>query len=134
MRIGVRSITITRAEGPISECGKPRRVTSWSQANSLLHKWSTSAPKNGGYDKCDFEVIFEDGETYNGRYDLVHWEKESPSLQGHVSSFVSYLAGRPPVWMKTERNKEILARYEREIIAEAERTAGAKQFLERYDL
>jgi hypothetical protein len=24
---------------------------------------------NEGYDKCDFKIEFEDGETYEGRYD-----------------------------------------------------------------
>lgn len=99
----VTHITLIRAEGPTSECDKPKDVTSFLEANSALYRWSTSAPKHGGYDKCDFWIEWEDGEKYEGRYDLTHWTKETPDLGRHVRSFVGYMAGtKKPLWMKPE--------------------------------
>ena len=36
----------------------------WFEAQNVLRRWGRTAPKpGGGYDKTDFKVTFEDGET-----------------------------------------------------------------------
>jgi hypothetical protein len=133
-----QTITITRAEGPTNECNKPKTAASWKDADAILLAWSRTAPENGGYDKCDFEVVFEDGHKYDGRYDLVHFRKEYPDLAKHVRVFVQYLAGIPPHWMTLpdtgrRKNSETLARYRKDREANPDEVAGAKLWLETYD-
>lgn len=101
--IKVKSIRLVRAEGPAEECDKPQTVSSWLEANRVLRQWSETAPREGGYDKCDFTITYEDGETYEGRYDLKHWSCEPPDLAEHVRGFVTFHAGRrKPAWMTDE--------------------------------
>jgi len=85
-------VFLNRAEGPTSECKSVVFCPKDSQevspigrfANSQfvhtneistavlvqLAKWGHSAPKNGGYDKIDFLVQWENGHSYGGRFDL----------------------------------------------------------------
>ena len=111
--IPTKEITITRAEGYHYEVDKPVTLTgpdAWNKANSLLLRWSYTAPKGGGYDKCDFTVKFVDGETYNGRYDLKHYSIEYPRLDDHVYDFVRFHAGQWPSWMNEEQYAEYMSR------------------------
>ena len=102
--IKVKGITITRAEGTIEEVDRPKTVSSFEEADRVLREWSETAPKELGYDKCDFTISYEDGETYKGRYDLKHWATEYPNLGKHVRDFVTFHAGqRKPVWMTDEQ-------------------------------
>jgi hypothetical protein len=100
-----KTITLVRAEGLIQECNKPKVARSWVEANAILFNWSRTAPEHGGYDKCDFTVIFEDGTDYKGRYDLVHYRCQHPNLARHVKDFVRYLAGELPHWCVKEEDK-----------------------------
>lgn len=125
-------IEIVRAEGPTNLCGITQRAKGWADANMILRANSTTAPKGGAYDKHDFKVTFEDGQTYSGRYDLKHWEEEQPDLAGHVRAFLRYLAGHAPAWM-TE-NPEVLAHYQKDREANPEEVAEAKRWLETYDV
>lgn len=134
-RIGVKEIKITRVEGQIKECDEPKIVDSWLAADSLLRRWSETAPEHGGYDKCDFGITFDDGYVYaDGRYDLVHWRKERPDLQKHVRLFVRYLAGETPSWLLRDDKKRYLEHYLKDIAAHPERTEAAKRFLDTYDV
>jgi hypothetical protein len=126
-------ITITRAEGPTAECNKPRTASSWLEANFALRCWASTAPENGGYDKCDFKVEFEDGETYEGRYDLVHYRKENPDLARHVRDFCRYLAGELPSWCTKPKDIERVRYHQAELAKDGSR-ADAIQFLANYDL
>lgn len=81
-------IIITRVEGDIDDCDKPETVDSFAAAKQVLFAWSLTAPTDGCYNKCDFEILFE-GEmdqltNYKGRYDLYHYSKEFPDLREHV--------------------------------------------------
>ena len=94
----------------------------------MLHSWASTAPKEGGYDKCDFEIEFEDGQLYQGRYDLVHWSVKSPSLQRHVQDFLTFLAGtRRPLHMKQED-------YDRYLSTLGTEKESAAEFLKTYDV
>jgi hypothetical protein len=90
-KIQVKEITITRGEGPSSECGKKHVVASYDEAEKVLTRMAYTAPKNGGYDKCDFTVTFADDETYTGRYDLKYDREES--LTEHMMGFLEWYAG-----------------------------------------
>lgn len=91
-RVKVQEITIERAEGLIEEC-KAVTVKDYNEANAVLMSMSATAPANGGYDKCDFWITFENGRTYEGRYDLKHHSVEIPDLAAHVRDFVRYSSG-----------------------------------------
>lgn len=105
-------ITVTRVEGEAKECGKPQTVEAepdegidlYERASWILSGWARTAPKNGGYDKCDFEIVFEDGYLYKGRYNLYHPSVETVNLRNHVYYFQAFYAGlsRPP-WMSDEQ-------------------------------
>lgn len=131
-RIKPTLIEIIRVEGPSALCGKVQKAGSWHEANMILRANSSTAPKGGAYDKHDFKVTFADGQTYSGRYDLRHWQDETPDLARHVRTFVEYLAGTPPAWM--HEKPEVLARYQKDREANAAEVAEAKRWLETYDL
>ncbi|MCL0084231.1 DUF192 domain-containing protein, partial [Dehalococcoidia bacterium] len=105
-KIRARSITLRRLEGDrqrddfSSHTLTPLDDKSvWERANSLLRKWSETAPRRGkGYHKVSFIVTYEDGETYQGRFDLRHNTVEYPDLAEHIYRSVAFYAGRyrPP--------------------------------------
>lgn len=66
----IKYIIIERAEGLAAECGQPMIRKTFAEAALLLRQMARTAPDAGGYDKCDFYVIWNDSETYRGRYDL----------------------------------------------------------------
>ena len=111
--IKAKEISITRAEGRISECGKVHTFVEgeadiWKRANALLIRWSKTAP-TVGYDKCDFTITYQDGETYSGRYDLKHYSREIPNLGRHIYDNVRYMAGLwKPSWMSEELYKSAM--------------------------
>lgn len=95
--IPVKKITITRAEGPTIKCGKPHEFPSFIQASAWLWNQAYTFPKLG-YDKHDFKVEFEDGETYEGRLDCKHFSCTDPDLDiyQHLLSTCRWCAGREP--------------------------------------
>lgn len=118
-KVAAVKITLERAEGLHHECGIPVVLNGvsegqvieypsvWDAANEVLFKWSRTAPKSGGYDKCDFEVVYADGENYKGRYDLKHHTIEHPDLGEHIRGFVGCVAGLvQPEWTKERRNQK----------------------------
>jgi hypothetical protein len=130
--IQVKSITITRAEGLIEECDKPVTVSSFQEAQAVLTKWGHTAPKNGGYDKVDFSVVWQDDEPYNGRYDMVYGghESDGATLASHISNFLTFLAGtRKPDHMKEQDYQNCIARYVKE---NPNHIKEVKDFLEKY--
>ncbi|WP_156440590.1 hypothetical protein [Burkholderia sp. MSMB1072] len=119
MKAAVTRIRLRRAEGLTSF--QWVEVNSWAAADSQLRTWANTAPDCGAYDKCDFEVEWENGAQYAGRYDLKHWNVESPDLAGHVrgnayfytarhqpshmtrAGYAAFLAGHPSIAEKYER-------------------------------
>jgi hypothetical protein len=101
-------------------------------ANDILRAWSRSAPKTGGYDKCDFIIVFEDGQctTADTTWSII---PSSPrDLAKHVRQFIQCLVSTPPSWMRDE--PDVLKRYSAEIAASPERTNEACRWLATYDL
>ncbi len=100
----VVKVELCRGEGPSADCNKWHTLNSWDAADDLLRKWSETAPKCAGYDKCDFKLIFDDGDEYEGKYDLKHWSCEQDgsvgiSLAKHVKEFLRFVSGVRPAWM-----------------------------------
>jgi hypothetical protein len=91
-RIPVKSVFLRRAEGRRDECIE-LTLTSIEASNAILARWSHTAPKSG-YDKCDFVVTWENGETYEGRYDLQHMSVGGyPSIDRQMQHFMRFVIG-----------------------------------------
>lgn len=133
MTISVKAIELTRIEGPIGECDNLYEFATYEQANNMLRAWSDSAPKTGGYDKCDFKITFEDFETYEGRYDLRHWscgqdEGTGINLRQRIRDHLLFIVGkRRPGWM-TDEEWESTKQYNQPYVR------GATDYLENYDV
>jgi hypothetical protein len=129
MKIAVKEVKVTRAEGPTHEC-ITRTVASLDEATSMLRRWSFSAPKNGGYDKCDFWITFADGEVYAGRFDMTYDLEGEGSLQEHVQSHLMFIAGlHRPLHMDAEK----YTRYIRQHVGD-DNARSARAYMETYDL
>ena len=126
-------IQITRAEGPTRLCGKTYTFegeSCWEDARHHLYGQSSTFPKSGGYDKHDFVVTFDDGETWEGRLDCKHCTCDDPDLdvKGHIRSYAEFYAGRRrPAYMKPEV-------YLRVVEENAEAKKFMVEFLESYDV
>lgn len=108
--VAVKEITITRVEGNMTTgfVGKPFITQDWNVADDILIMLSQTAPVEG-YDKTDFEIIFEDGFVYKGGYDLVHLTIRRPNLFAHVKDHLEFRAGvRKPIWMADEQYQHYL--------------------------
>lgn len=96
MKSPVSFVSVNRAEGPTNECKafvyfvgakpadfdderghmegatfvecKPDKLASEVVGRFIM--WGRTAPKTGGYDKCDFKVKWGNGEAYEGRFDM----------------------------------------------------------------
>lgn len=104
--IQVKEIAIKRLEGCtlFGRVGEAFTVKSWKEADENLFLLSSTAPKDGTYDKMRFKITFENGVIYKGRYDLKHHQVEMPSLFNHVKDFVLYHAGlSKPSWLSQEK-------------------------------
>lgn len=102
VRIPAVSIHLHRGEGPrtpdVTHLGTDPwagNLTVWQRANHTLWRWAYSAPKSGGYDKCDVTVTWANGETYEARMDIKH-----PSCSGndldvaaHIRQHVGFYSG-----------------------------------------
>jgi len=132
MKIPVIKVIVHRAEGPSSECVAKEfvGVDALTDAQSQMFVWSRSAPKKGGYDKCDFWIHFADGRVYQGRYDLTHtgWDDNDDSIRVHVWKFMKFISGqRRPGHLDDRRYGQVMKRYEH-------LKDDAIKFLEAYDL
>lgn len=95
-RVGIKAVALNRAEGPSDDCYavvfhtaevcpgeimndrhfrhaaiapvKADQVV--EEVTALIREWSKTSPDTGGYDKTDFMVIWENGESYAGRFDM----------------------------------------------------------------
>ena len=110
--IHAKEIKLHRAEGLVEEC-ITQHAKSFTEANGILSQWSKTAPKDMGYNKCDFVVTWEDGTTYTGCYDLVHWKREHPSLERHINEGLKFQAGMwCPTHIKDEEWNHVQKLYE----------------------
>jgi hypothetical protein len=104
----------------------------------VLRWMARTAPHQGGYDKCDFQVIYADGHTYEGRYDLTWDDVFSGDLAEHMRTHVEFSAGvrLPAHYVATYGENEARRRYERYLsdIVKPEGVKKYKAFLATYEL
>jgi len=129
-KIPVKSIWLDRAEGPNWDLGE-RTVASFEAADQVLRKWAETAPKGGGYNKVDFKVTWKDGETYEGRYDLVREDMLKASLSTHIREFCSFHGG---LWCPSHLKRAEYDKYieRQEITPGMPKKAEFLKFLEEY--
>ncbi len=109
-KIGATLITISRAEGPAAECFETKHTT-WADAELRIKNICATAPQSGGYEKCDFTIVFANLETYSGRYDAAHPTSlvYEGSLSDHVRNHLTFYAGlRCPAHMTDEKYNAFL--------------------------
>jgi hypothetical protein len=109
-------IKINRGEGPIHECGERvfTGTACWEMAELHLFVSSGTAPREGGYDKCDVEITWGDGaEVYTTRYDMVHRMCENfETLEQHVRRAWRFYSGEHcPRHMTQERYERFLVEF-----------------------
>jgi hypothetical protein len=68
-KVPVKGILIRRQDG------SPRGpyevfLGTWDEADVILKYWAKSASVNGYSENCSFKVVFEDGNSYSGTYNL----------------------------------------------------------------
>ena len=114
----LKHIEILWAEGDNSKYDKfPKKYTSWNLANKAVIPILDPEP---GYNKVSFIVVWQDGETYEGRLDVSITE-DNPTLTKnvfgqHIYDTLMYDITHPADWIKPSLVKEY------------------KEFLKNYDL
>lgn len=92
MKSPIKVIRLTRIEGaangPVAAT-----ASSWDEANAILMKWAHTAPTSG-YDKTSFEIEWENGFSYGGRYDIQHPSVAVPDLMRNVQNNALFYTGR----------------------------------------
>jgi len=129
-KISVTSIYLNRAEGLTKEL-EERTVHSLNEADEVLRRWARTAPKTGGYHKIDFQILWADGETYTGRYDLKYEDTTKSNLIGsQVQHYLAFHAGIfCPQHLSREQYEAYLERFGGE-----EKKAEAMKFLHDYEM
>jgi hypothetical protein len=129
MKIKVKEILLSRTEGPINLCYKNMSFPSFTAVNIFLLGASNTFPKNGGYDKHDYKITFEDGETFEGRLDCKHFSCSDNDLNllAHILNYCEWQAGLTKYpHCGEKRYKEYLAQYTEE------EKQSYKDFIEKY--
>lgn len=98
-------IRVCRAEGPIAsdvwpagETREFRGPAAWSAAHAALAALCHDAPETGGYDKCDVDVEWANGDTYGYRFDAEHpatpgGQGDTPDVAQHIAERLHFLEG-----------------------------------------
>ncbi len=131
-RVALRFIRITWSESNDRRF-VDRSFASWSFADDVIRALARSAPKGGGYDKTGFVIEWADGETYEGRIDVIRdMEAEAAPLAEHVRRSLSFACGRwrPSRWTE-EDHAAMLADTERR---HPGNQATAAKLLDGYDI
>ena len=85
----MNKIEIEHIRFPFSESGDKRLDSLfkiWEDAEIALSRVN---PPDLGYYKTDFEITWEDGEIYEGRYDI---GSDFPTLKEHVLNFLNRMS------------------------------------------
>lgn len=137
-KIHAKRIYITRAEGFHHECDVTHVCDSFAEANVVLRWMARTAPEGGGYDKCDFYVIFQDGETYEGRYDLTWDDVFEGDLAKHMRDHCEFSAGvRIPAHLVAKYGEAMARKRYQSFLDEIVTAKGVehyKAFLAKYSL
>ena len=131
-KIVIVKVIFERAEGPIGECER-KEFTSLADAQVQAFRWARTAPPPGkGYDKCDFQLVFEDGNTYDGRYDLQRtgYNSDGQTIGQQAVSHLTYLAGQRRPYHFSDEHWAYCCKE----LQETGITKEARKFLEAYEI
>lgn len=101
----IKCIILTRYEGFKTD---PITVHSCKEADQVFLQWAKTVPRIG-YDKCGYVIYFDNGELYQGRYDLAR--KNNPCLEKYIVDFLKFASGRfKPTRLTQQQYQTILNR------------------------
>lgn len=84
--VKISRIRLMRSEG-VREA-VTREVPDFPSADAVLKSWAVSAPADG-FHRVDFNLKFDDGNTFGGEYQLSNSDTKNPDiLARHVRAFV----------------------------------------------
>lgn len=97
-KVDIDYIEVTRAEGSHEDdpnLGKTQRFKSFEDAEKRLREISQTAPKGGAYDKTDVKVVWKNGDSYEGRWDVKHFSESNNdiSVGQHIRETLEYNIG-----------------------------------------
>ena len=106
----IKKITINWAESSLVNEGET--FDHLLKANQVLEKISKEREGKLGYSKVSYTVLFDDDQTYTGRFDVHGITQKQETSNGalcflqSMRDFVSFKAGlRKPDWMTDEQYK-----------------------------
>ena len=105
-------VTITRHEGPINLCDKPKTFSSFHDATLWMMSQDDTLPAVG-YDKFKMFAEFGTGDTYEGRLDAkkIDCKNNDLDVKAHILETYSFYAGLMcPLHMKKTEYDSYIAR------------------------
>jgi hypothetical protein len=113
-KIKLQSIEFIWSES--SEIQSNTIVNTFKEAEQLIKNAAFKAPDDGCYDKTKFLITWTDGNTYEGRIDIVKADSfKSAPLKDHILSFINYVTSdNESGWYAEEEKeayKELLNKY-----------------------
>lgn len=116
-KIDISRVLLQRVQGAPANA----RVTSLEAANAVLEAWQDSGT-GASQDRCDFQIVFEDGFLYQARYHLKKPQKHV-SLSRHVRKQLIALATLNDLRQATRTSGEPVLRLMGANLAQAARIA-----------
>ena len=106
VRIVLERVEGRRAKATVSDQGGSALALEamWFNADDVLRDWAQSAPKGGAYDKVHVTVVWDDGKTFETRYDLHHPGYEDVDLLKSIKRQMDFTMGCwcPPHWTQEQ--------------------------------
>ncbi len=93
-KVRAKKIELHRVDGEEDKF-RATSPNAWVKANQALARWARTAPTDDGeYDRVRYKVTYEDGEVYNGKYDLTRLDVTGADLGGRLRDYGMAILGR----------------------------------------
>lgn len=115
MKWQVKQILFRGGEGRTGQLLKNKTFPDWASCNDFLLSISHYAPAKGeGYDKIYYDVEFETGFVYSGRFDFQYGVTQ---LNLYVRDSLLFMSGRQkPEWLEQEKYDAFLAGFKPDVL------------------
>lgn len=121
-KLKATKVVFERAEGRVEEC-VARTFTGeklWEELETYVFRQRWTAPRSGGYDKCDVLVTFEADETgdqltYKTRYDMTHPDAGGygDTIAKHIlTEWLFYSFRKTPRHLTREQHQRVIKNLE----------------------
>ena len=114
--IKVKEVIIEWAEGSIEKTKQyPKSFPSIAAAEVELRSNAQDAPATGGYDKHGIKIVWEDNNTYTGRWDVkaLSCPDNDTEISKHIRQFCNYQANNQDNTLIDRKEwQEFLEKYE----------------------